>query len=290
MRIRHSGSAGKKASPRQNAQGDGVFQDRQQRESGKEMQPEHGKRHGAQKGGQHAQNGKLHDAAGAQARCQHDEAAATGKVVQQEGRGVLSDKACGKKNDNLHEKLRNAENADDGAGVGRDEQRRGKVQQRLDDEQGRIAGETFLHGAEEAQAAAGEHHQKDGKLLAHVFERGVLPFSDAAEGRGHFMGDAHDEVFQPEHLADERSEQQGAYDRGKGLSLAYHEDAHADIDAAEDEHEILAKGFSKQSSDVAADDGAEKNAGRVDFRTEHVFSPCFTRDALGKRTGYLTGR
>ena len=61
------------------------------------------------------------------------------------------------------------------------------AKQGFDDEQGRISREAFLHGTEEAQAADGEHDEENGKLLPHVFEGGVLFFSDAAERRGNLV-------------------------------------------------------------------------------------------------------
>lgn len=88
------------------------------------MEPEQRKRHGADECREHAQNGKLHDAAGTETRCQHDESSAAREVVQQKRRRELSDESCRKQHGGLYEKLGNAENADDGAGVGGNEQAR----------------------------------------------------------------------------------------------------------------------------------------------------------------------
>ena len=82
------------------------------------MEPEQGKGHGTQEGGQHAQNGELHDAAGTQPCGEHDESAAAGEIIQQKRGGVLPDEAGRKKNDALDKELGDAENTDDGSCVG----------------------------------------------------------------------------------------------------------------------------------------------------------------------------
>lgn len=229
--------------------------------SGKKVEPEQGKRHGTDERWQHAQNGKLHDSTGAQSRCQHDESAAAGKIVQQKGRGELADESGRKQYGRLHEELRYAENTDDGTGIGGNEQSRGKIQQSFNDKERRISREAFLHGSEESQPAAGKHHEKNGKLFPHVLKRSILFLSDFTEGGGYFVGCQHDKIFKTEHFAYESTEKKRTYNRRQSLRFADHEDAHADIDAAEDKKKVFSECFAEKSSDVASDKGAEKNAG-----------------------------
>ena len=146
------------------------------------------------------------------------------------------------------------------------------AKQGFDDEQGRISREAFLHGTEEAQAAGGEHDEENGKLLPHVFEGTALLFSYPAEQGGNLVGKQHDEVFQSQHFPGQSSEKQGTDHGGKSLRFADHENAHTDIDAAENEQKMPAEGFPEKLADGASDQGTEKNAQRIDDGTSHVFS------------------
>ena len=70
----------------------------------------------------------------------------------------------------------------------------------------------------------------------------------------------HDEVFKAEHFPYQSAEKKRTYNRRQGLRLAYHEDAHAYVDAAEDKQKMLSERFTEKPSDIASDDGTKENA------------------------------
>lgn len=138
--------------------------------------------------------------------------------------------------------------------------RGGKIQQRFNDQKGRASREPFLHGAEESQTAAGKDHKKNGKLFPHVFKRSILFFSDFAERGGNLVRCQHDEVLKAEHFPYQSAEKKRTHDRRQSLSLAYHEDAHAYVDAAENKQKMFSERFTEKPADIASDDGAEEDA------------------------------
>jgi len=140
----------------------------------------------------------------------------------------------------LHEQLGQRQDADDPADIGGKDHGREKIQQRLDEQQGRIAGKSFLHGPHDAEAAGAKKPRHHGELIAKGL---VRQFSGtaflAAQQRDRTQGQLHDVAFDAKGLAEKRSEQDGDDDRRQRMPLGHHKDADAQGDAAEDIEDLV---------------------------------------------------
>ena len=90
------------------------------------------------------------------------------------------------------------------------------------------------------------------------------------------MGNKHDDVFQSEHFSGKRSKKKRAYDGRQGLRLAYHEDAHAYVDAAEHQQKMCLRKVSPSSLPTKLPMTAPKRMHRELISGPIMFSPFFT--------------